>query len=230
MSFWCSLAASGRHMASTLSRAVPMTTSSITAQTARRAVMKTDGLSRVAPGSSFSTPVLLAATSTPDRARIMPDEGGPVADDAAAGRLRMEVWAMCGAPPPISIITTTTVGTASQTAMPPVCLGPRKLIAPMTKMARDGPLLGRRGLLKAEVVKAVQAAQGGGDDEIRQQQQPANGGQPPRMQAGGRIDAAAVGEVLADPDVINARPGRSARRPPAGAAAPRNRPPRPPGR
>jgi len=59
-------------MASKLRAAVAITTSSMTAVTARREAMRTDGLSTVAPGSSFMTPVLLAAASTPERARIMP--------------------------------------------------------------------------------------------------------------------------------------------------------------
>jgi hypothetical protein len=134
MSFWCSLAASGRHMARTLKSAVPITTSTMTARIARRAVKKTEGLSRVDPGSSLRTPVLLAATSTPDRARIMSTKETQLRARWPLGGWGWS-WVMWGAPPAMRTSTTAIVGKASQTATPPVCLGPRKLIAPMAKMA-----------------------------------------------------------------------------------------------
>src|ERR1019366_8000708 len=61
-----------------------------------------------------------------------------------------------------------------------------------------------RRFLNPEVVESVQAAQRGGDDKVSQQEQAADSGQPPRMQSGGGIDTATVGEMLADPDVIDA--------------------------
>ena len=133
MSFWCSLAPSGRHIASTQSRAVPSTTSTVTASTARRAVTRTEGRSRVEPGSSLSTPVLLAATSTPESARIISTKLVQLPSRLPLGACAWKC-PICGVPLPISPSTTTTAGTASHTAMPPVCLGPRKLITPMMKM------------------------------------------------------------------------------------------------
>ena len=130
-------------------------------------------------------------------------EGGPVADDASAGRLRMELGDM-RRPAGNEHHHHHDRGHGQPDGDAAGVLGPKKVNRPDDKDGGDRPLLGRRRFLKAEVVKSVQATQGGGDDEIRQQEQPANGGQPPRMQAGGRIDAAAVGEVLADPNVVNA--------------------------
>src|SRR5712671_2161937 len=57
-------------------------------------------------------------------------------------------------------------------------------------------------------MKRVEATNGGCDNEIRQQQQSADGCQPSRVEAGSSIDSAAVWEMFADPDVIDADQAR----------------------
>ena len=131
-------------MASTLSSAVTMTTSSMTAVTARREVSRTEGRSGVAPASSCITPVLLAAASTPESARIMPTNATQLCHTPPVGELRMEVLQVRHAAHDQDNHDTNT-GIASQMAMLPVCLGPKKFIAPMRKIAAIAHLLACTG-------------------------------------------------------------------------------------
>ena len=117
-----------------------MTTSSMTVVTARREVRRTEGRSRVASGSNFITPVLLAAASTPERARIMPTKATQLCHTPPVGVCGWKSL-RCGMPPKMRAITTPKTGKASQIAMLPVCLGPKKFSVPMTKMALIAHLL-----------------------------------------------------------------------------------------
>ena len=117
-----------------------MTTSSMTVVTARPEVSRTEGRSGVASASSFITPVLLAAASTPESARIMPTNATQLCHTPPVGSCGWKSF-KCGTPPTIKAITTTNTGSASQMAMLPVCFGPKKFSAPIRKIAPMAHLL-----------------------------------------------------------------------------------------
>ena len=89
-------------------------------------VLETLGLASVQPLLSFITPVELAMASTPDKARTTPTNPRQfLAKPPCRG------CKLCTASPgggwqnAASTITTTTVGTETRKASPPVCLGPK---------------------------------------------------------------------------------------------------------
>ena len=102
-------------------------------------------------------------------------------------------------------MTTINVGTETPTAKPPVCLGPRRLSAPMPD---DGQRGAERRVGHPQVEERGERTDRGGDDVVGDEQERADDGDDLRAVAHAGVHAAAVRVVLADDDVVERHQAR----------------------
>src|ERR1700677_1561509 len=126
----------GRAWAARLNKAVKRQTSTMTQTMAGVEVLETLGLASVVPGLSFITPVELAMASTPDSASTTPTNPFQLwAKPPVKGWRLWTASLRWGTQKMPNTTTTTTVGTETRKANPPVWRGPKRLSNPMITMA-----------------------------------------------------------------------------------------------
>ena len=192
------------------SRAVPKTTSIETAQIALAASRPTLGFEGSQPGSSFSTPVILAIASTPLSARMVSDEVLPHFPVGLGARERLQIrrgeMRHADGQQDDHEDDHRHAERDRETAA--------VLRAVPIQPAHDAERAGGGDddvLLEEwdiEVIEAGPAAERGGDGEIGDQQQRADDREQPALRARGGINAAAIRKVPADDEVVHARPAR----------------------